>query len=277
MNYIDAKTAPSHKTNAIRLYDAEAFEHMRRVSQLTAQALDLMVEHVKAGVTTNQLDQIAHEFARDHGAYPAPLFYRGFPKSICTSVNHVICHGIPDDKPLKEGDIINIDITLILNGWHGDASRMYYVGEVNRKAQRLCEVTYESLLRAIAVVKHGARLGDIGYAIQSYVEAERFSVVREFCGHGLGQLFHDEPNVMHFGKQGTGPELRAGMIFTIEPMINAGKPPAKMLDDGWTAVTRDRSLSAQFEHTLGITETGVEIFTRSPKGLDFPAHPQPMV
>jgi methionyl aminopeptidase len=245
---------------------------MRKAGALTAEALDLMATHVKPGVTTGAIDRLAFEFAMDHGAYPAPLNYRGFTKSICTSINHVVCHGIPDDKPLRDGDIVNIDITLIVDGWHGDSSRMYFVGDVPRKAARLCDITYECLMRGIAAVKPGATVGDIGFAIQSYAEAERCSVVRDFCGHGLGQLFHDEPNILHFGKPGEGPKLAAGMLFTIEPMINLGKPQVKVLSDGWTAVTRDRSLSAQFEHTIGVTETGCEIFTQSPRGWHKPPY-----
>ena len=245
---------------------------MRKAGRLTAEALDVMTDAVKPGVTTEAIDKLAFEFAMDHGAYPAPLNYRGYTKSICTSINHVVCHGIPDDKPLRDGDIVNIDITLIVDGWHGDSSRMYYVGEVPRKAQRLVEVTYESLMRGIAAVKPGATTGDIGHAIQSYAEAERCSVVRDFCGHGLGQLFHDEPNILHFGRKGEGAVLKAGMLFTIEPMINLGKPQVKVLSDGWTAVTRDRSLSAQFEHTIGVTNGGCEIFTLSPRGYTLPPY-----
>ncbi len=256
----------------IRQHGPEAFAAMRKAGALTAEALDLMVDHVKPGVTTAALDRIAFEFAMDHGAYPAPLNYRGYTRSICTSINHVVCHGIPDDKPLREGDIVNIDITLIVDGWHGDSSRMYPVGDIPRRSARLIEVTYESLLRGIAVVRPGATTGDIGHAIQTYAEGERCSVVRDFCGHGLGQLFHDEPNILHFGRKGEGAVLKEGMLFTIEPMINIGKPQVKILSDGWTAVTRDRSLSAQFEHTIGVTTDGCEIFTRSTKGLDCPPY-----
>jgi methionyl aminopeptidase len=270
MNQIEviAKRRPGQ----IRIHGPEAFAAMRKAGALTAEALDLMATHVKPGVTTGAIDRLAFEFAMDHGAYPAPLNYRGFTKSICTSINHVVCHGIPDDKPLRDGDIVNIDITLIVDGWHGDSSRMYFVGDVPRKAARLCDITYECLMRGIAAVKPGATVGDIGFAIQSYAEAERCSVVRDFCGHGLGQLFHDEPNILHFGKPGEGPKLAAGMLFTIEPMINLGKPQVKVLSDGWTAVTRDRSLSAQFEHTIGVTETGCEIFTQSPRGWHKPPY-----
>jgi methionyl aminopeptidase len=208
----------------------------------------------------------------DHGAYPASLYYRGFPKAICTSLNHVVCHGIPEPKPMRDGDIVNIDVTLIVDGWHGDSSRMYAVGPIARKAERLIEVTYEAMMRGIAAVKPGATTGDIGHAIQVYAEAERCSVVRDFCGHGLGRLFHDEPNILHYGRRGEGVPLKPGMFFTIEPMINLGRPHVKVLGDGWTAVTRDRSLSAQFEHSIGITDTGCEIFTKSPGGLDKPPY-----
>lgn len=257
----------------IKIHGPEAFAAMRKAGRLTAEALDLMAGVVKPGVTTAALDKLAFEFAMDHGAYPAPLNYRGFTRSICTSINHVVCHGIPDEKPLREGDIVNIDVTLIVDGWHGDSSRMYFVGEVPRKAARLCEITYESLMRGIAAVKPGATTGDIGHAIQSYAESERCSVVRDFCGHGLGQLFHDEPNILHFGRPGEGVRLAPGMLFTIEPMINLGKPQVKVLSDGWTAVTRDRSLSAQFEHTIGVTPEGCEIFTLSPRGWHQPPYP----
>jgi methionyl aminopeptidase len=272
MNYIDASLAAGRKTGQIKLHGAEAFAGMAAAGRLAAEALDLMVDLVKPGVTTQSLDKIAFEFAMDNGAFPAPLGYRGYPKSICTSINHVVCHGIPDEKPLRDGDIVNIDVTLIFNGWHGDSSRMYLVGDVPRRAQRLVEVTYESLMIGIEHVRPGATTGDIGYAIQTYAEAERCSVVRDFCGHGLGQLFHDEPNILHYGRPGEGVVLKPGMFFTIEPMINLGRPQVKILADGWTAVTRDRSLSAQFEHTVGVTETGVEIFTLSPKGLHRPVY-----
>ena len=245
---------------------------MRKAGRLTADALDLLVPEVKPGVSTEALDRLVVEFARDHQAVPAPYNYRGYPKAICTSINHVVCHGIPNDKPLREGDIVNIDVTLIVDGWHGDSSRMYCVGEVPRKAERLVEVTYECLMRGVAAVKPGAHLGDIGHAIETHAKAERCSVVRDFCGHGLGRSFHDHPNVLHYGRMGEGVELRPGMFFTIEPMINLGREHVKILADGWTAVTRDRSLSAQFEHTVAVTEAGVEIFTLSPKGLDRPPY-----
>lgn len=258
--------------NRIKIHGPEAFEGMRRAGQLTAQALDLLVDKVEPGITTQSLDDFVFEFAMDHGAIPAPLNYRGFTKSICTSINHVVCHGIPGERVLKEGDIVNIDVTLILDGWHGDSSRMYPVGEINRAAERLIAVTYESLQRGIAAVAPGKHLGDIGAAIQSYAEEERCSVVRDFCGHGIGQVFHDRPNVLHYGRPGEGVKLQAGMLFTIEPMINLGKPQVKIKSDGWTAVTRDRSLSAQFEHTIGITEDGAEAFTVSPAGLHCPPY-----
>jgi methionyl aminopeptidase len=273
MSLIEAIAQDRRRAGHIRLHGAEAFAAMRRAGRLTAEALDAMAGHVRPGVTTAALDRIAFDFAMSHGAYPATLFYRGYAHSVCTSINHVVCHGIPDDRPLREGDILNIDITLIVDGWHGDASRMYAVGEAPRRATRLIEVTYEALRRGIAAVRPGGRLGDIGAAIQGYAEGERCSVVRDFCGHGLGRLFHDEPNVLHYGRRGEGAELRPGMLFTIEPMINLGRPQVKILSDGWTAVTRDRSLSAQFEHTVGVTETGVEVFTLSPKGLDNPLAP----
>jgi methionyl aminopeptidase len=249
MTFVDAATAPGRKTGHIKLHGPEAFAAMRRAGQLAAEALDLLVERVKPGVTTEALDRFVFDFAASHGAYPASLNYRGYRKSICTSVNHVVCHGLPEPKPLKEGDIVNIDVTFILDGWHGDSSRMYGVGEIPRRSQRLIDVTYEAMMRGIAVVKPGATTGDIGAAIQTFAEAERCSVVRDFCGHGLGRLFHDEPNILHFGRPGEGVVLKPGMFFTIEPMINLGRPYVKVLADGWTAVTRDRSLSAQFEHS----------------------------
>ena len=270
VNYIDAASAPLRNTGAIRLYDSQDFDGMRKASQLTARCLDALADIVKPGVTTDAIDRFVLQFGLDHGALPATLNYRGYTKSSCTSINHVVCHGIPDDKPLREGDVVNIDVTFVLDGWHGDSSRMYPVGEIKRAAERLLEVTYECLMRGIAVVKPGVRTGAIGEAIQTYAEAERCSVVRDFCGHGLGRLFHDAPNILHYGRANEGPELREGMIFTIEPMINLGKPHVKVLADGWTAVTRDRSLSAQYEHAIGVTATGCEIFTLSPAGLDTP-------
>jgi methionyl aminopeptidase len=272
MSYIEATEAPERNTGRIRIYGPEAFEGMRKAGHLAAACLDMIAPHVKPGVTTERLDALCEDFVRDHGGVSAPLHYKGFPKSICTSVNHVVCHGIPGDKVLTDGDILNIDVTPIVEGWHGDSSRMYCVGEVSRKAQRLCDVTYEAMMRGIAEIKPGASLGDIGHAIQAYAEAERFSVVRDFCGHGTGRIFHDAPNIVHFGRPSEGLLLRAGMIFTVEPMINAGKFQVKLLADGWTAVTKDRSLSAQFEHSVGVTETGVEIFTTSPAGLHKPPY-----
>lgn len=256
----------------IRLYDEEAFEGLRRAGQLAASALDMLTERVRPGVTTQEIDDFVLEFALDHGAVPATLNYRGYTKSSCTSINHVVCHGIPSARALREGDIVNIDVTLILDGWHGDTSRMYPVGKISRRAERLIEVTYEALMRGIAAVKPGGTTGDIGWAIQSYAEQERCSVVRDFCGHGVGDVFHDKPNILHYGNAGEGVVLKPGMVFTIEPMINLGRPHVKVLSDGWTAVTRDRSLSAQFEHTVGVTEDGHEVFTCSPRGLHKPPY-----
>ena len=272
MTYVDAAIAPPRKTGQIKLHGAAAFESMRKAGKLVAQCLDVLAAEVKPGVSTEKIDQLVREFAFDHKAMPATLMYRGYRKSTCTSLNHVVCHGIPSEKPMKEGDIVNIDVTLIVDGWHGDSSRMYAVGEVPRRAERLMEVTYEAMMRGIAAIRPGGTTGDIGAAIQSFVEAQHMSVVRDFCGHGLGKLFHDEPNIVHVGRPGEGIVLRPGMLFTVEPMINLGRPHVKVLSDGWTAVTRDRSLSAQFEHTIGVTKTGVEIFTTSPKGLDKPPY-----
>jgi len=272
MTFVDALEVTSRKSGHIKLHGPEAFAGMREAGRLTAEVLDILTEHVKPGVTTEFLDDLVFDFAMSHGAYPAPLDYRGYRKSICTSINHVVCHGIPERKPLKDGDIVNCDVTLIVDGWHGDSSRMYLVGDVPRRAQRLVEVTYEAMMRGIAAVKPGATTGDIGAAIQEFAEAERCSVVRDFCGHGLGKLFHDEPNILHYGRRGEGIALKPGMFFTIEPMINLGRPHVKILADGWTAVTRDRSMSAQFEHSIGVTETGYEIFTASPKGLHHPPY-----
>ncbi|MEO3429218.1 type I methionyl aminopeptidase [Pelagibius sp. CAU 1746] len=255
------------------IHDEAGFEGMRRAGRLAAETLDMITPEVKPGVTTEHLNRLCHDFILAAGAIPAPLNYRGFPKSVCTSVNHVVCHGIPsEDKRLENGDIINIDVTVIVDGWHGDTSRMFFVGEPKIKARRLVEVTYESMMRGIEVVKPGATLGDIGHAIQSFAEKQRFSVVTDFCGHGLGQVFHDAPSVLHYGRAGTGVPLREGMFFTIEPMINAGRPEVKILQDGWTAVTRDMKLSAQFEHSIGVTATGYEIFTLSPTGWHQPPY-----
>jgi methionyl aminopeptidase len=268
----DQTTLDRGRATEAPLHGPEAFEGMRRAGRLTAEALDLLVEHVRPGVTTEFLDRLVFDFAMDHGAYPAPLLYRGYPKSICTSINHVVCHGIPNDKPLREGDLVNIDVTLILDGWHGDSSRMYFVGEVSRRAARLSDITYEALLRGVAAVRPGGRTNDIGAAIQALAERERCSVVRDFCGHGLGRVFHDAPTILHYVEPSYNVELKPGMLFTVEPMINVGRAHVKVLADGWTAVTRDRSLSAQFEHTVGVTESGVEVFTRSPKGYDKPPY-----
>ena len=257
----------------IRIHGPEAFEGMRRAGQLAAMTLDFITPHVRPGVSTGELDRLCHDFVAGHGAISAPLNYRGFPKSICTSINHVVCHGIPGDRRLMEGDILNIDVTPILDGWHGDSSRMFLVGDkVGVKAKKLVEVTYEAMMRGIAVISPGVHLGAIGAAIQRYAEGHRYSVVRDFCGHGVGRVFHEPPSVLHYGKPEDGPVLREGMIFTVEPMINAGRFETKILADGWTAVTKDRSLSAQFEHTIGVTADGHEIFTLSPKGLTRPPY-----
>ena len=272
MTYVDATVAPLRKTGQIKIYKADAFAGMRKAGQLVAECLDMLAPEIKPGVATEEVDRLVFEFAMDHRAMPATLMYRGYTKSTCTSVNHVVCHGIPSDKPLKEGDIVNIDVTLILDGWHGDSSRMFAVGAIPRRAERLIEVTYEAMMRGIATIRPGGTTGDIGAAIQTYVEAQHMSVVRDFCGHGLGRLFHDEPNIVHVGRAGEGLVLKPGMLFTVEPMINLGRPHVKVLSDGWTAVTRDRSLSAQFEHSVGVTEKGVEIFTLSPKGFDKPPY-----
>lgn len=274
MTYVEASLAPNRKMGQIRLHRAEDFEGMRRAGRLVAEVLDHLADKIMPGVTTNEIDRLAFEYIVDHGALPATLMYRGYTKSTCISLNHVVCHGIPNDKPLREGDILNVDVTVILDGWHGDSSRMFAAGPIPRRAERLIEVTYESLMRGISVIRPGGTTGDIGAVIQEYAEGEeRMSVVRDFCGHGLGQLFHDEPNILHYGRRGEGVVLKPGMFFTVEPMINLGRPHVKVLNDGWTAVTRDRSLSAQFEHSIGVTETGVEIFTLSPRGLDNPLSP----
>jgi methionyl aminopeptidase len=254
----------------ITIHRPEDFAGMRVAGRLAAETLDMIAAHVRPGVTTGTLDLLCHEFIVAHGAVPAPLNYRGYPKSICTSINHVVCHGIPGERKLENGDVLNIDVTVILDGWHGDSSRMYIAGVPSTRARNLIDVTYEAMLRGVRAVKPGATLGDVGHAIQTFVEGHRYSVVRDFCGHGIGRRFHEPPNVLHFGRPGEGPVLQPGMFFTIEPMVNAGRPEVKVLDDGWTAVTRDRSLSAQFEHMIGVTETGVELFTLSPAGLDKP-------
>jgi len=271
MSNVEVSRSETRETGAIKLHGPDAFAAMRKAGQLAAAALDMIGPYVQPGVTTEELDDRVLDFALEHGAIPAPLNYRGFTKSICTSVNHVVCHGIPGPKPLREGDIVNIDVTLIVDGWHGDTSRMFAVGDINRRAERLIEVTYEALKRGIEQVKPGNTIGHIGAAIQAFAEKERCSVVKDFCGHGLGRLFHDRPNVLHYGEAGEGAVMQPGMLFTIEPMINLGKPHVKVLSDGWTAVTRDRELSAQFEHTIGVTESGVEVFTHSPVGLEWPS------
>jgi len=260
------------RTSAIKLHGPDAFAGMAKAGRLAAEILDALADHVVPGVTTGALDDIVREMTLAGGGVPATLGYRGYTHSCCTSINNVICHGIPGDKELREGDIVNIDVTPVVDGWHGDTSRMYIAGETSVKARRLVEVTYECLMLGIEQARPGNTLGDIGYVIQRHAERHRYGVVRDFCGHGLGRVFHDAPEVVHVGRPGTGPELRPGMIFTIEPMINIGKPGVKMLDDGWTAVTRDRTLSAQFEHSIGITETGCQIFTESPTGRHAPPY-----
>jgi methionyl aminopeptidase len=241
----------------------ESFEKTRVAGSIASGALDEITKIIKPGISTDQIDKLCYEYINDNNAYSAPLFYRGFPKSCCTSANHVVCHGIPSDKILKEGDILNVDVTAYKDGWHGDTSRMFQIGKISVKAKKLIETTYESMMQAIKILKEDVHLGDIGSTIQKHVEANGFSVVQDFCGHGIGQKFHKEPNILHYGKKGTGEKIKAGMIFTIEPMINLGKYETKTLNDGWTAVTKDKSLSAQFEHTVGITKDGYEIFTQS--------------
>ncbi len=266
-DYLEQETRTGH----IKLHGPEGFEGMRVAGRLAAECLDALTPHVQPGVTTLELDRIAREFILDRGALPACLFYRGYHHTLCISLNHVVCHGIPGERPLREGDIANIDVTVVVDGWHGDHSRMYAIGKISPAARRLIDVTYEGMERGIAAVKPGARLGDIGHAIQAYVEAQRCSVVQDFCGHGLGRVFHDTPNILHYGRPGTGEVLRPGMFFTIEPMVNLGRHHVKVLGDGWTAVTRDKSLSAQCEHSVGVTETGCEVFTLSPAGLFKPS------
>ena len=250
----------------------ESFEKMRKAGSLAADTLDAVTNYVKPGVTTNKLDKICYEYIRDNGGYSAPLFYRGFPKSCCTSTNHIVCHGIPGNKYLVEGDIINIDVTAIIDGWHGDTSRMFYIGEVSIKSKNLISATYNAMMEAISKIKSGIHLGDIGNAIQTYVEKKGYSVVRDFCGHGIGKIFHEPPNILHYGKKGEGIKLETGMMFTVEPMINEGSFSTKMLKAGWTAVTKDKSLSAQFEHTIGVTDNGFEIFTKSKKKFENPPY-----
>ena len=273
MNYeASLVAADDEATGTIRLHGPEAFAGMHAAGRLAAEVLDMLVPHIVPEVVTADLDLLVQDFVRDRGAVPATIFYRGYSHASCISVNHVVCHGMPGAKRLKDGDIVNIDVTVVVDGWHGDTSRMYLVGDVALKARRLVDITWECLQRGIAAAKPGNTLGDVGYAIQSFAEAQRCSVVRDFCGHGLGRVFHDAPNVVHIGRPGKGVRLKPGMFFTIEPMINLGRPEVKLLDDGWTAVTRDRSLSAQFEHSIGITETGCEVFTNSPAGLTHPPY-----
>jgi methionyl aminopeptidase len=283
--FIDAAEAPPRATNEIKLYGPDAFVGMRKAGRISAECLDMLIPYVVPGVSTAKLDNLAREYLLDHGSTPACLFYKGYRHTVCTSVNHVVCHGIPGPKVLKDGDIVNIDVTGIVDGWHGDTSRMYSVGEVKRKGLRLMDVTYECMMKGIAAVKPGARVGDIGAAIQAHADQFDYSVVEAFCGHGLGRVFHDAPNILHFHKKRPsrlrdaepeedarerGLPLLPGMLFTIEPMINLGKVDVALLSDGWTAVTRDRSLSAQYEHAIGVTETGYEIFTQSPTGQHTP-------
>ena len=250
----------------------ESFEQIKIAGNLAADTLDEVTSYVKPGVTTSKIDKICYEFIKDNGGYSAPLFYRGFPKSCCTSVNHIVCHGIPTNKYLKEGDIVNVDVTAIVNGWHGDTSRMFFVGDVSVKSKNLVSTTYNSMMRAITIIKSGVNLGDIGEAIQTYVEKKGFSVVRDYCGHCIGKTFHEPPNILHYGKKGEGAKLETGMIFTVEPMINEGIYNTKLLNDGWTAVTKDKSLSAQFEHTIGVAKDGFEIFTKSKKKYEQPPY-----
>jgi methionyl aminopeptidase len=264
--------APLGRTGAIKLHGPDAFAGMHKAGRLAAETLDMLVPHMIPGVTTAEIDRLIYDFVLANGGVPATLGYRGYTHSSCISINHVVCHGIPDDRPLKSGEIVNVDVTPIVDGWHGDSSRMYLIGDVPLKARRLVDITYDCLMLGIEQAKPGNTMGDVAHAIQRYAESHRYGVVRDFCGHGLGRLFHDAPEVVHVGRPGTGPELKPGMIFTIEPMINIGRPDVKLLNDGWTAVTRDRSLSAQFEHSIGITEDGCEIFTLSPAGLDKPPY-----
>ena len=251
---------------------SEKFEKMKIAGNLAARTLDMLTDHIKIGISTDYIDKLGYEFIRDNNGHSAPLFYRGFQKSLCTSLNHVVCHGIPSNRILDEGDIINVDVTAIIEEHYGDTSRMFCIGKTPIKANNLIDATYESMMKAIRILKPGLRLGDIGHEIQSYVEDKGFSVVKDFCGHGISTVFHEPPNILHYGKKNTGMELNPGMTFTIEPMINAGKYDIKVLDDGWTAVTKDKSLSTQFEHTIGITENGYEIFTKSVKGYSKPPY-----
>lgn len=273
MNYVQATAETAARASgAVKLHGPEAFAGMRKAGRVAAECLDMLTGKVVPGITTGEIDRLAHDFIVDHGAIPATIFYRGYRHSSCTSVNEVVCHGIPSDRELKNGDTLNIDVTAIVDGWHGDTSRMYLAGDAGLKARRLVDVTYEAMMRGIATIRPGTRTGDLGHAIQAFAEAHSYAVVRDFCGHGLGRVFHDTPNVLHYGNPGTGLAFREGMIFTVEPMINAGKWQVKLKPDGWTAVTKDRELSAQFEHSVGVTATGVEIFTASPKNLNKPPY-----
>ena len=273
-SYIDVPVAPpaaaARRTERIKLYGPDAFAGMRRAGALTARCLDEIAPLVRDGTPLSEIDTYVRDFAATHGARPATLGYKGYAHACCTSVNHVVCHGAPTTRQLHDGDIVNVDVTLVVDGWFGDSSRMYAVGKPRIAAARLIRIAHEAMMRGIRAVRPGARLGDIGHAIQSYASSQRCSVVRDFCGHGIGQVFHDAPNILNVGTRNTGPELREGMIFTVEPMINLGRPEVKMLADDWTAVTRDRSLSAQFEHSIGVTAEGFEIFTLSPRGLHAP-------
>lgn len=268
--FVDAAANAARPTAQIKLHGPEGFAGMRAAGRLAAECLDMLVPETKDGVSTERLDTLAREFVFDHGALPACVFYRGYRHTVCTSLNHVVCHGIPGPRVLRDGDILNIDVTVVVNGWHGDTSRMYAIGDVKKRDMRLMDVTYAAMMKGIEAVRPGVTLGDVGSAIQRYAEAERFSIVRDFCGHGLGQVFHDPPNILHYGRPGEGVALRAGMIFTVEPMVNAGGASVKVLNDGWTAVTKDKQPSAQYEHAIGVTETGYEIFTASPTGLHQP-------
>ncbi len=266
------RTALQHRTpHAVPIHGVAAFEGMRRAGRLAAEILDMIDPLVRPGMTTGELDRLCHEAILAAGATPAPLGYRGYPKATCISLNHIVCHGIPGDRTLKDGDVLNIDVTVILGGWHGDSSRMFFAGNPALKARRLCRVTFEALWKGIEQIRPGATLGDVGFAIQAHAEAHRCSVVRDYCGHGIGRVFHDVPSVLHYGNRGDGLCLEAGMIFTVEPMINLGTFETKLLADGWTVVTKDRQLSAQFEHTIGVTDDGCEVFTLSPAGRHHPA------
>ena len=269
---MEARKPPMLNKDGITIHTSEDFEGMRRAGRLAAEVLDMIAEHVQPGVTTEHLDDLCHAYMTERNSVPATLGYRGYPKSSCISINHVVCHGIPSEKKLRDGDILNIDVTCILDGWYGDNSRMYVAGKLNRKAERLIQITHDALMIGIDQVKPGNTFGDIGAAIQRYAEAQRCSVVRDFCGHGLGRVFHSPPNVLHYGRWGTGPVLEEGMFFTIEPMLNLGRPETKVLADDWTAVTKDKSLSAQFEHSIGVTADGFELFTESPKNLFHPTY-----